>query len=88
MRSKATATTPQRPIKRKVEPLLTCKWSQYDPFNKYTPLSNGQHTPTGCVATATAQVMFYNKWPKNRHKIYRHQQVMMLRRALLIGGMK
>lgn len=70
VRSKATATTLQRPIKRKVEPLLTCKWSQYDPFNKYTPLSNGQHTPTGCVATATAQVMFYNKWPKNRPQDY------------------
>ena len=70
VRSKTTATTPQRPIKRKVEPLLTCKWSQYDPFNKYTPLSNGQHTPTGCVATATAQVMFYNKWPKNRPQDY------------------
>ena len=70
VRAKATTTTPQRPIKRKVEPLLTCKWSQYDPFNKYTPLSNGQHTPTGCVATATAQVMFYNKWPKNRPTDY------------------
>ena len=70
VRAKATTTTPQRPIKRKVEPLLTCKWSQYDPFNKYTPLSNGQHTPTGCVATATAQVMFYNKWPKNRPQDY------------------
>jgi len=70
VRYKAATTTPQRPIKRKVEPLLTCKWSQYDPFNKYTPLSNGQHTPTGCVATATAQVMFYNKWPKNRPQDY------------------
>ena len=70
VRSKSATTTPQRPIKRKVEPLLTCKWSQYDPFNKYTPLSNGQHTPTGCVATATAQVMFYNKWPKNRPQDY------------------
>ena len=70
VRAKAATTTPQRPIKRKVEPLLTCKWSQYDPFNKYTPLSNGQHTPTGCVATATAQVMFYNKWPKNRPQDY------------------
>ena len=70
VRSKTATTTPQRPIKRKVEPLLTCKWSQYDPFNKYTPLSNRQHTPTGCVATATAQVMFYNKWPKNRPQDY------------------
>ncbi len=70
VRAKVTTTTLQRPIKRKVEPLLTCKWSQYDPFNKYTPQSNGQHTPTGCIATATAQVMFYNKWPKNRPTEY------------------
>lgn len=53
-------------VKRKVAPLLTCKWSQYYPFNKYTPVISGQTTPTGCVATATAQMMFYHKWPKNR----------------------
>ena len=58
------------PIKRKVSPLLTCKWSQYAPFNNYTPKSGTQRTPTGCVATATAQVMFYNKWPKNRPQDY------------------
>ena len=57
-------------VKRKVEPLLTCKWSQYYPFNKYTPVISGQTTPTGCVATATAQMMFYHKWPKNRPKDY------------------
>ena len=28
------ATAQPMPIKRKVEPLLTCKWSQYYPFNK------------------------------------------------------
>ena len=66
VRSKATTITPQRPIKRKVEPLLTCKWSQYFPYNKYTPVIQGDRTPTGCVATATAQVMYYHKWPKNR----------------------
>ncbi len=57
-------------VKRKVEPLLTCKWSQFYPFNKYTPVISGQTTPTGCVATATAQMMFYHKWPKNRPKDY------------------
>ena len=59
------STTPSQ-LKRKVEPLLTCKWSQYFPYNKYTPVIQGDRTPTGCVATATAQVMYYHKWPKNR----------------------
>lgn len=63
------STTPSQ-LKRKVEPLLTCKWSQYFPFNKYTPVIQGDRTPTGCVATATAQVMYYHKWPKNRPADY------------------
>lgn len=60
----------QGPIKRRVEPLLTCKWSQYYPFNKYTPVISSRTTPTGCVATATAQLMFYHKWPQNRPTDY------------------
>ena len=63
------STTPSQ-LKRKVEPLLTCKWSQYFPFNKYTPVIQGDRTPTGCVATATAQVMYHHKWPKNRPADY------------------
>ena len=60
----------QGPIKRRVEPLLTCKWSQYYPFNKYTPVISSRTTPTGCVATATAQLMFHHKWPQNRPTDY------------------
>ena len=52
--SSKQAPTTQMPIKRKVEPLLTCKWSQYFPYNKYTLKVDGKTTPTGCVATATA----------------------------------
>ena len=63
------STTPSQ-LKRKVEPLLTCKWSQYYPFNKYTLVIDGKTTPTGCVATATAQVMYHHKWPKNRPADY------------------
>ncbi|MBF1429412.1 C10 family peptidase [Hoylesella nanceiensis] len=63
------STTPSQ-LKRKVEPLLTCKWSQYFPYNKYTPVIQGDRTPTGCVATATAQVMYHHKWPKNRPADY------------------
>ena len=75
------ATAQPMPIKRKVEPLLTCKWSQYYPFNKYTPVISGRTTPTGCVATATAQVMYYHKWPtkgkgKNSYTVayYKHER--------------
>jgi len=33
------------------------------PYNNFTPVMNGQHTPTGCVATAMAQIMNYHKFP-------------------------
>ena len=43
-----------------VEPLLgDIMWDQMDPFNGMTP----GHAPTGCVATATAQIMRYWKYP-------------------------
>lgn len=46
-----------------VKPLLTTTWNQTDPYNLLTPEVGGQHTPTGCVATAMAQVMNYWKYP-------------------------
>ena len=64
----ATTTVPHT-LKRKVEPLLTSKWGQSEPFNKYT-FSYGQRVPCGCVATATAQVMYYHKWPQRRPSEY------------------
>lgn len=47
-----------------VGPLLTSKWGQENPYNMYTPRINRQETPTGCTATAQAQVMYYWKYPK------------------------
>jgi len=47
-----------------VEPLTTSKWSQDEPYNDYTPRINGEATPTGCSATAMAQVMFFWKFPE------------------------
>lgn len=52
-----------------VEPLLgNIAWNQSKPFNRLCPKIevNGQtiQCPTGCVATATAQVMKYWEWPK------------------------
>ena len=61
---KATAATPKATGKS-VAPLLgDIQWSQPYPYNLYTPvLDNGDHSVTGCTATAMAMVMRYHKWP-------------------------
>ncbi len=46
------------------EPLLgKIKWNQDYPYNHSTPTDKGVNMPTGCVATAAAQIMRYHKWP-------------------------
>ena len=48
-----------------VAPLLQeVKWAQNYPFNILTPELNGEHCPTGCVATAMAQMMRYYRYPE------------------------
>jgi hypothetical protein len=40
------------------------RWDQGDYYNAYTPVDeNGNHTWTGCVATAMGQIMRYWKYP-------------------------
>ena len=46
-----------------VGPLLTCCWGQNSPYRDRCPEINGKHCPTGCVATAMAQVMYYWQFP-------------------------
>ena len=47
-----------------VAPLLGATiWDQTSPFNAMCPKSKGSTCPTGCVATAMAQIMYYHKWP-------------------------
>lgn len=46
-----------------VSPLLTSAWNQGTPYNLYTPLEDGRHTLTGCVATAMAQLIRYWRYP-------------------------
>ena len=48
-----------------VELPLTSKWSQGDPYNNMCPVLTppDEHTVTGCVATATAQIMKFWEWP-------------------------
>ncbi|MBQ8095492.1 MAG: C10 family peptidase [Prevotella sp.] len=55
------------------EPLLTTEWGQEAPYNwmcplpDYSPwggyLPDATHCPTGCVATATAQIMKHFRYP-------------------------
>ena len=48
-----------------VDALIQTKWDQYGPYNNLCPMLNGNRCPTGCVATAMAQVMKYWKWPNH-----------------------
>lgn len=46
-----------------VAPLVSTQWGQGDPYNFLTPLIQGEHAPTGCVATAMAQLMKFFNYP-------------------------
>lgn len=48
-----------------VDPLLTSIWNQDEPYNLYCPGEGSDKAPTGCVATAIAQVMNYWKYPEH-----------------------
>lgn len=49
---------------QKVVLLTTANWNQRAPFYNHTPLYNGEHCLTGCVATAMSIVIRYNQWPE------------------------
>jgi hypothetical protein len=65
---KAKAATPKT-LSTSVAPLCKSLWNQNSPFNDncptYTEHGTGQtlHCASGCVATATSQVMYYHQWP-------------------------
>lgn len=46
-----------------VTPLVKAQWNQMWPYNLQCPVLNGKHTPTGCVATAMAQIMYTQQCP-------------------------
>ena len=46
-----------------VNPLITTTWGQGEYYNAQCPSLLGFHTPTGCVATAMAQIMKYWNYP-------------------------
>lgn len=47
-----------------IEPLLKSEWGQQAPFNYSTPIIDGTHAKTGCVATALAQVIYFYRHPE------------------------
>ena len=49
--------------KTAVAPMLQTSWDQSAPYNNLCPEVNGQKTPTGCTATAMAQIMKFHEWP-------------------------
>lgn len=48
-----------------VPAMLTTKWNQNNPYNKFCPYDSSEHSRTvvGCVATAMAQIMKYWNYP-------------------------
>ena len=42
---------------------ITTYWSQETPFNNLCPKIDGSAAPTGCIATAMAQIMKYYQYP-------------------------
>lgn len=59
------AAAPQKTVSGgSISPLLQSEWNQGNPYNLLCPEDGGQHSVTGCVATAMAQVMYFHQWPK------------------------
>ncbi len=52
-----------RESRQEIEPIVKTRWNQDAPYNDLCPTVNGTRCPTGCVATAMAQVMNVFEWP-------------------------
>lgn len=53
----------------RIEPLISSKWYQLSPYNDLCPMipddeGNECKSPSGCVATTMAQIMYYHQWPQ------------------------
>ena len=56
--ARASRVPPTHP---KVEQMMSSKWSQGSPYNDLCPLDAGRRSVTGCVATAMAQILYYQR---------------------------
>lgn len=52
----------------RIEPMLGTSWNQSAPYNNYCPTISGSKAPTGCTATAMAQIMKFHEWPASPTK--------------------
>ena len=50
-------------FKSVVTPLLKTTWNQWEPYNGKCPIKSGELCPTGCVATAMSQILYYYHYP-------------------------
>jgi hypothetical protein len=57
----------RKTVTEKVGPLISVKWGQGYPYNKFCPITDTsgvpQRTYAGCVALAFAQVIKFHNWP-------------------------
>lgn len=63
VKSSQNTVQPRSSYASSVAPLLQTSWGQGAPYNALCPLYKGQPVPTGCVATAMAQIMKYYEYP-------------------------
>ena len=63
----SSRTTTDHNFPSKVLPLVSTKWGQSEPYNLRCPVDSyyGEHTLSGCVAVAMAQIL--NKWKSPLH---------------------
>ena len=61
----SAGAAPEQPLTTAVSPMLTTTWDQSPLYNDMCPYDSvyGQRVVTGCVATATAQIMKYWNHP-------------------------
>jgi len=63
-RRRLTSSPDEDPSIILIAPFMTTLWNQGAPWNDFCPLDDTTNRcPCGCVATATAQQIAYNRWP-------------------------
>lgn len=56
-----SAPVAQVPVHDEIPEMLTTRWNQYGPYWDECPTINGQRCVTGCVATAMAQILYFQR---------------------------
>lgn len=62
--SQTKAVPKSRPDREPIAPLCKTKWDQTKPYNDLCPKLTAADCPTGCAATAMAQIMKFHNWPE------------------------